>query len=263
MFWNMSFTRPSSVLRIVFFVLRSKCRDLLSASLKLACPNISVFAPLLRPWNGKSQYAQTRRPPASPACQDLWLHSPWLDIDLQTTNWLFPARNQFKKALKNQKIGAYILTHLRHTTFPHYVRSWFEWIVCTHNTFFIWIDPLKTPFPITMSDMPGTLSQGAKDLLVKVRQIVPPMLEKFHKGETLLQCHWHQKYWHEALPPGQLGRVAVVGGSAKCVCKWTIPITASRWIARQLHRRTLLLCYCFRPPRRRFGTFSPSIHLST
>lgn len=40
-----------------------------------------------------------------------------------------------------------------------------------------------------MSDMPGTLSQGAKDLLVKVRQIVPPMLEKFHKGETLLQCH--------------------------------------------------------------------------
>lgn len=128
MFWNMSFTRPSSVLRIVFFVLRSKCRDLLSASLKLACPNVS-----------KSQYAQTRRPTASPACQDLWLHSPWLDIDPQTTNdhGLFPARTQFKTPLKNPKIGAYILTHLRHTTFPHYVRSWFEWIVCTHNTFFM------------------------------------------------------------------------------------------------------------------------------
>lgn len=35
--------------------------------------------------------------------------------------------------------------------------------------------------------MPNNLSQGAKDLLVKVRQIVPPLLEKFHKGETLLQ----------------------------------------------------------------------------
>lgn len=109
MFWNMSSKRPSSVLRIVFFVLRSKCKDLLSASLKLACPNISVFAPLLRPWNCKSQYAQTRRAPASPACQDLWLHSPWLDIDLQTTNdhWFFQARNQFKTRLKNPKIVAY------------------------------------------------------------------------------------------------------------------------------------------------------------
>lgn len=35
--------------------------------------------------------------------------------------------------------------------------------------------------------MSNNLSQGAKDLLVKVRQIVPPLLEKFHKGETLLQ----------------------------------------------------------------------------
>lgn len=40
-----------------------------------------------------------------------------------------------------------------------------------------------------MSDMSSNLSQGAKDLLVKVRQIVPPLLEKFHKGKTLLQCH--------------------------------------------------------------------------
>lgn len=35
--------------------------------------------------------------------------------------------------------------------------------------------------------MPNNLSQGAIDLLAKVRQIVPPLLEKFHKGETLLQ----------------------------------------------------------------------------
>ena len=33
-----------------------------------------------------------------------------------------------------------------------------------------------------MSDMP-ILSQSAKDLLVKVRMIVPPMLGKFHKGK--------------------------------------------------------------------------------
>jgi len=37
------------------------------------------------------------------------------------------------------------------------------------------------------------MSQSTKDLLVKVRKMVPPMLEKFHKG--------------------QMGRVAVIGGS--------------------------------------------------
>jgi ATP-dependent NAD(P)H-hydrate dehydratase len=47
-----------------------------------------------------------------------------------------------------------------------------------------------------MSDMP-ILSQSTKELLGKVRMIVPPMLEKFYKG--------------------QLGRVAVIGGSEKCV----------------------------------------------
>lgn len=32
-----------------------------------------------------------------------------------------------------------------------------------------------------MADMP-VLSQATKDLLAKVRMIVPPLLEKFHKG---------------------------------------------------------------------------------
>ena len=35
-----------------------------------------------------------------------------------------------------------------------------------------------------MPDMP-ILSQSAKDLLGKVRMLVPPMLEKFHKGTQL------------------------------------------------------------------------------
>lgn len=33
----------------------------------------------------------------------------------------------------------------------------------------------------SMADMP-VLSQATKDLLAKVRMIVPPLLEKFHKG---------------------------------------------------------------------------------
>lgn len=66
-----------------------------------------------------------------------------------------------------------------------------------------------------MSDMP-ILSQSAQELLVKVRMIVPPMLEKFHKGtkhssEVLLT---HKLIY---IILGQLGRVAVVGGSEKCV----------------------------------------------
>lgn len=49
--------------------------------------------------------------------------------------------------------------------------------------------------------MPNNLSQGAKDLLVKVRQIVPPLLEKFHKGETLLQLLPIPKVLTWASPP--------------------------------------------------------------
>jgi hypothetical protein len=54
-----------------------------------------------------------------------------------------------------------------------------------------WIIPLTQKHPLslglvstTMSDMP-ILSQSAKELLGKVRMIVPPMLEKFHKGTSL------------------------------------------------------------------------------
>lgn len=40
-----------------------------------------------------------------------------------------------------------------------------------------------------MSDMP-VLSQSTKELLVKVRMIVPPMLDKFHKGfELSTKCY--------------------------------------------------------------------------
>ncbi|KAI1336312.1 H-hydrate dehydratase [Xylariaceae sp. FL0016] len=44
-----------------------------------------------------------------------------------------------------------------------------------------------------MSSQPSEMSSTTKEILGKVRQMVPPMLEKFHKG--------------------QLGRVAVIGGS--------------------------------------------------
>lgn len=37
-----------------------------------------------------------------------------------------------------------------------------------------------------MSDKPN-MSPATKELLKKVRMIVPPMLEKFHKGEALSQ----------------------------------------------------------------------------
>lgn len=41
---------------------------------------------------------------------------------------------------------------------------------------------IRLAFVSIMSDMP-ILSQSAKELLTKVRMIVPPMLEKFHKGK--------------------------------------------------------------------------------
>lgn len=44
-----------------------------------------------------------------------------------------------------------------------------------------------------MSDGPANMSRATRDLLLKARKMVPPMLEKFHKG--------------------QMGRVAVIGGS--------------------------------------------------
>ena len=43
-----------------------------------------------------------------------------------------------------------------------------------------------------MSEKP-MLSKSSKDVLTKVRYMVPPMLEKFHKGEgepSPLALHW-------------------------------------------------------------------------
>jgi ATP-dependent NAD(P)H-hydrate dehydratase len=56
----------------------------------------------------------------------------------------------------------------------------------------------SSPAPMPMSDHPVSnhlsMSPNSRNMLVKVRLLVPPMLEKFHKG--------------------QLGRIAVIGGSA-------------------------------------------------
>lgn len=40
-----------------------------------------------------------------------------------------------------------------------------------------------------MSDKPK-MTPATKELLKKVRMMVPPMLEKFHKGNPILQHHW-------------------------------------------------------------------------
>jgi ATP-dependent NAD(P)H-hydrate dehydratase len=50
-----------------------------------------------------------------------------------------------------------------------------------------------------------------KELLSKVYKMVPPMLEKFHKG-TLRGLN-QLKAQYLTSQPGQLGRVAVIGGS--------------------------------------------------
>lgn len=51
--------------------------------------------------------------------------------------------------------------------------------------------PSDAPSPDPIMSM--SMSTATKDVLARVRQMIPPMLEKFHKG--------------------QLGRVAVIGGS--------------------------------------------------
>jgi len=70
-------------------------------------------------------------------------------------------------------------------------------------------------FPQVMSEKPN-MSSSTKELLKKVRMIVPPMLEKFHKGTHFFRCSKANKkaYKHAT---GQLGRVAVIGGSEKYV----------------------------------------------
>jgi ATP-dependent NAD(P)H-hydrate dehydratase len=57
------------------------------------------------------------------------------------------------------------------------------------------------------------MSSATKELLKKVRMIVPPMLEKFHKGSSF-GCPATRKA-SNIFATGQLGRVAVIGGSEK------------------------------------------------
>jgi len=58
------------------------------------------------------------------------------------------------------------------------------------------------------------VSTSSKVLFSKVRKIVPPMLEKFHKG----WLRWNTAaVWTDKLHPGQLGRVAVIGGCVEYV----------------------------------------------
>lgn len=64
-----------------------------------------------------------------------------------------------------------------------------------------------------MPDSPN-MSATTKELLKKVRMIVPPMLEKFHKGTSRVLLLVGMLLTDA---PGQLGRVAVIGGSEKYV----------------------------------------------
>ncbi|CCC08604.1 unnamed protein product [Sordaria macrospora k-hell] len=63
------------------------------------------------------------------------------------------------------------------------------------------------------------MSATTKQMLVRVRQMVPPLLEKFHKGMSCLDCDiWWSSSGETSLSPppwlwGQLGRIAVIGGS--------------------------------------------------
>ena len=56
-------------------------------------------------------------------------------------------------------------------------------------------------------------NMSRKELLGKVYKMVPPMLEKFHKGK--MELCWHVLFERIRLITGigQLGRVAVIGGS--------------------------------------------------
>ncbi|AEO53824.1 hypothetical protein MYCTH_2295666 [Thermothelomyces thermophilus ATCC 42464] len=53
--------------------------------------------------------------------------------------------------------------------------------------------PTESANPASASIAPPSMSPATKEMLARVRQMIPPMLEKFHKG--------------------QLGRVGVIGGS--------------------------------------------------
>jgi ATP-dependent NAD(P)H-hydrate dehydratase len=62
-----------------------------------------------------------------------------------------------------------------------------------------------------MASQTPEMSASTKSLLAKAQRLVPPMLESFHKGLSLFQ----DTYIIIALTliAGQLGRVAVLGGS--------------------------------------------------
>jgi len=70
---------------------------------------------------------------------------------------------------------------------------------------------IKQPnYSVTLT-MASLASQSRKELLSKVHKLVPPMLESFHKGPLPTPF---SRYTHILiLSPGQLGRVAVIGGS--------------------------------------------------
>lgn len=51
-----------------------------------------------------------------------------------------------------------------------------------------------------------------KELLGKVYKMIPPMLDKFHKGKAS-RVKSKERHADQDAPTGQLGRVAVIGGS--------------------------------------------------
>ena len=61
------------------------------------------------------------------------------------------------------------------------------------------------------------MSPATKELLKKVRMMVPPMLEKFHKGPFPFPPQIDRCSLLIAPCVGMLGRVAVIGGSEKYV----------------------------------------------
>ena len=57
------------------------------------------------------------------------------------------------------------------------------------------------------------MAAARKDLLKKVYNMVPPMLESFHKGTVAPNKPSINRYSNTDNVPGQLGRVGVIGGS--------------------------------------------------
>jgi ATP-dependent NAD(P)H-hydrate dehydratase len=60
--------------------------------------------------------------------------------------------------------------------------------------------------------MASLASMSRKEILARAQKLVPPMLESFHKGEVRYSSYI-VKPMGLTSPTGQLGRVAVIGGS--------------------------------------------------